>query len=102
VRVGAIASGRAGDKGATLDLSVVAVDAAGYALLTRALTVATVARQFGVTRVDRYELPGLLALKFVVPEILGDGVYASLRAGVHWQKAAISVLLDLDFDQGDA
>jgi hypothetical protein len=46
----------------------------------------------------RYELPGLKALKFVMPEALAGGVYATLRPGLHWQKAAIWLLLDLDID----
>jgi hypothetical protein len=43
-------------------------------------------------------LPGLKALKFVMPEALPGGVYATLRPGLHWQKAAIWLLLDLDID----
>jgi hypothetical protein len=39
------------------------------------------------------ELPGLLALKFVAEAALPGGVHASLRAGLHWQKAAIWLLL---------
>ena len=50
--------------------------------------------------VQRYEVPGLLALKFVLPEALAGGVYATLRPGLHWQKAAIWLLLDLDVDIG--
>ena len=38
LRVGDLASGRAGDKGATLDLSIVADDRAGYELLAAELT----------------------------------------------------------------
>ena len=36
------------------------------------------------------------ALKFVAPGALPGGVQASLRAGLHWQKAAIWLLLDLE------
>ena len=46
--------------------------------------------------VVRYAVPGLLALKFVAPLALPGGVYASLHAGLHWQKAAIWVLLEMD------
>ena len=49
----------------------------------------------------RYEIPGLLALKFVAPEALAGGVYATLRPGLHWQKAAIWLLLDLELDSAD-
>jgi hypothetical protein len=33
-----------------------------------------------------------------MPEALPGGVYATLRPGLHWQKAAIWLLLDLDID----
>jgi hypothetical protein len=36
----------------------------------------------------------LNALKFVFPQALPGGVYASMHAGLHWQKAAIWLLLD--------
>jgi hypothetical protein len=98
-RVGDIAVGRAGDKGAILDLTLVAKDDASYKLIERAVT-AHVA-QAALNRVApgpvvRYEVPGLRALKFVAPEALPGGVYATLHAGVHWQKSAIWVLLDLE------
>jgi hypothetical protein len=101
MRVGSIAVGRSGDKGNTLDLTLVAVDEAAYGTLARALT-AEVAQQAIVRvmpgRVTRYEVPGLLALKYVVTDALPGGVYATLHAGLHWQKAAIWVLLDLEID----
>ena len=49
-------------------------------------------------RVQRYEVPGLRALKYVVWDALPGGVYSTLHAGLHWQKAAIWVLLDLEID----
>ncbi|WP_249010661.1 LLM class flavin-dependent oxidoreductase [Conexibacter sp. DBS9H8] len=96
MRVGDIAIGRAGDKGPTLDLSVVARDAVAYELIARELTDTAVMRALGASAVTRYELPGLWALKFVVPGILGEGIYSSMKAGMHWQKTAISALLDVE------
>jgi probable F420-dependent oxidoreductase len=95
-RVGDIACGRSGDKGSTLDLTLVARDAPAYRLLARELSGPTVQSKLGFPHVDRYELPGLLALKFVIPGVLGGGTYSSMRAGMHWQKAAISAMLDLE------
>lgn len=103
MRVGDIAAGRAGDKGDMLDLTLVAQDAQAYALLARALTheaVRSMLNQVVEGSVQRYEVPGLNALKFVLPQALPGGVYASLRPGLHWQKAAIWLLLDLDIDPG--
>jgi len=98
MRVGEIASGRSGDKGPVLDLTVVAVADAEYARLERGLTAAAVERALAAGPVHRYEVPGLHALKFVAPEALGGGLFASLRAGMHWQKAAINIVLDLEVD----
>ena len=98
VRVGAIATGRAGDKGSVLDLTLVARDEASYALLVRALSadaVRTALNRVVPGPVLRYEIPGLRALKYVAPDALAGGVYATLRPGLHWQKAAIWLLLDL-------
>ncbi len=102
VRVGDIATGRAGDKGNVLDLTLVARDAATYALLARTLTADAV--RIALNRVVpgpvlRYEIPALRALKYVAPEALAGGVYATLRPGLHWQKAAIWLLLDLDIEK---
>ncbi|MDE2396913.1 MAG: hypothetical protein KGM91_15875 [Burkholderiales bacterium] len=103
IRVGDLASGRAGDKGDVLDLTLVARDEAAYALLAGALDAASVQRELNRVvpgPVRRYEVPGLRALKFVAPQALGGGVYASLRPGLHWQKSAIWLLLDLFIDEG--
>ena len=104
MRVGDIAAGRAGDKGDMLDLSLVARDQAAYELLCQALTPERLQPLLNWVvpgPVLRYELPGLRALKFVLPQALPGGVYASLHPGLHWQKAAIWLLLDLHIeDQG--
>jgi hypothetical protein len=104
MKVGDIAAGRAGDKGDILDLTLVAYDAAGYSRLERALSPAYVAEMLGRVvpgTVQRYELPKLRALKFVAPNALPGGVQASLHAGLHWQKAAIWLLLDLEIQKID-
>lgn len=93
--VGDIACGRSGDKGTTLDLTLVAIDAAAYDALTKELTADVVAGCLGMPRAIRYEIPNLLALKFVLTGALDAGPWASRRAGMHWQKAAISPILAL-------
>ncbi|HUN47271.1 MAG TPA: hypothetical protein VMU85_12155 [Stellaceae bacterium] len=99
MRVGDLASGRAGDKGDILDLTLVAADDAGYRRLERAVTAEVARRALNQVvpgAVQRYAIPGLRALKFVAPTALPGGVYATLHAGLHWQKAAIAILLDLE------
>ena len=98
MRVGDIAAGRAGDKGDMLDLTLVARDQAAYEQLREALTperLQPLLNRVVPGPVQRYELPGLRALKFVMPQALPGGVYAALHPGLHWQKAAIWLLLDL-------
>lgn len=102
MRVGDIAAGRAGDKGEILDLTLVAQDDAAFALLERLLTAEAAAAALNAAvpgDVVRYSLPGLRALKFVAPKALPGGVHASLHAGLHWQKATIWILLDLELDE---
>lgn len=101
MRVGSIAVGRSGDKGDTLDLTLVAIDEAAYRRLERGVTAE--AAQKAISRVmpgkvTRYEVPGLRALKYVITDALPGGVYATLHAGLHWQKAAIWVLLDMEIE----
>jgi hypothetical protein len=99
--VGDIAVGRSGDKGSTLDLTLVAVDDEGYRLVesrvTQEAASAALAKAMPGT-VTRYAIPSLRALKFVITDALPGGVYASLHAGLHWQKSAISILLDLPIE----
>ena len=99
MKVFELASGRAGDKGDALDLTLVARDADAYAILARAMTgqaVGEALNRVAPGSVVRYDVPGLLALKFVAPHALPGGVHASLHAGLHWQKAAIWVLLEME------
>lgn len=94
MRVGELACGRAGDKGPVVDFTLVALDDDAYAVLERQLDERTVAQALDVDVVVRYEVPGLRALKFVAPNALAGGAFASLRAGVHAQKSWIHALLD--------
>jgi hypothetical protein len=102
MRVGDIACGRSGDKASTLDLTLVAKDDAAYTLLERAITADVAQRELSRAMpgtVRRYEIPDLRALKYVIDGALPGGVYASLHAGLHWQKSAIYILLDMDIEE---
>ncbi len=101
MRVGDICAARSGDKGDILDLTLVARDDEAYRLIERELTAETVRRSLNRVapgEVIRYALPGLRALKFVAPTALPGGVHASLHAGMHWQKAAIWLLLEMQVE----
>lgn len=102
-RVVDLAFTRAGDKGDISDVSVFAVDARAYELLREQLTAERVKQCYGALvrgAVERYEVPNLLALKFVLQDALGGGGPSSLRAD-NLGKAMGGPLLRLTIDVPD-
>ncbi len=80
--LGLIAGARSGDKGGNANLGVWARDPAAFAWLDGYLTADRLAELVPATaglRIERYRLPNLLALNFVVVGLLGRGVAASTR-----------------------
>lgn len=78
----ALAWGRSGDKGNDANIGIVARDPAFLPYIRRALSVETVAARFAATAegpVERFELPGIGALNFLLHGALGGGGIASLR-----------------------
>jgi hypothetical protein len=76
-----IAHARSGDKGDTANVGVIAYDAAHYELLKRALTPERVKAHFGDLvkgPVERFELPNLHALNFLLHNALDGGGTVSL------------------------
>ncbi len=95
-----LAHARSGDKAGISDLTVIAHDDGAYARLVAELTAAVVRRYFDdlpITAVDRYELPRLRALKFVLHDALGGGVTATLALDAHG-KCLSSCLLACEVD----
>ncbi|MFN0318031.1 MAG: hypothetical protein ACKVQA_23640 [Burkholderiales bacterium] len=91
---------RAGDKGNTSILSLIAYQPADYALLAEKVTVTAVARHLeGIVlgSIVRYELPALHALQFVCEDALMTGVTTSLAMDTHG-KALSSALLEMRID----
>jgi hypothetical protein len=77
-----IAHTRSGDKGDTCNIGVIAWEAKHYPLLVREVTAERVKRHFGELvkgPVERFELPNLGALNFLLHEALGGGGTVSLR-----------------------
>jgi hypothetical protein len=82
IRLGQIAYARSGDKGSSANIGVIAHNSAGYEFLLTHLTAAVVENFFkpmGARSVVRFELPNLLALNFIVHDILDRGGSLSLR-----------------------
>ena len=81
-----LAHGRAGDKGNTSNISVIAWNQACFDILVAQATETKVAQWFGYrhpTRVTRYVLPKLLAMNFVLEGILDGGVNDALNLDTH-------------------
>jgi hypothetical protein len=82
VPLGIIAGARSGDKGGNANVGVWVRTEAEYAWLDSYLTTERLAELIpaaGGLRIERYRLPNLLALNFVVVGLLGRGVAASTR-----------------------
>ena len=95
-----LAHARAGDKGNTTILSLIAYKPEDFALLRARVTPEVVKQHFaGVIKGDvvRYELPGLGALQFVGQGALGGGVTTSLAIDVHG-KSLSAALLELEIE----
>ena len=101
VRVADLAHGRSGDKGDSCNVGLVAYDAEGYEVLRRQLTAERVKAHFGGLvkgEVERYELPNILALNFVLRGGLDGGATVSLRSD-HLGKTMYAWLLRMEVDQ---
>jgi len=90
-----LAHSRAGDKGDTSNLSLIAYDARHYEHLRRHVTAAAVrAHLAGIVAGDvvRYELPQLGAFNFVLARALGGGVTRSLALDAHGKSVSSALL----------
>jgi hypothetical protein len=80
--LGQVFGARSGDKGGDANVGVWARSEGAYAWLAHNLTAERfreLVPEAAALRVERYELPNLLALNFVVRGLLGEGVAASTR-----------------------
>jgi hypothetical protein len=95
-----IAHARSGDKGDTANIGVIAFDAKHYPILAREVTADRVKAHFGSLckgTVERYELPNLGALNFLLNESLGGGGTLSLRVDAQG-KTYGAALLAMEID----
>ena len=94
------AHGRTGDKGDRSNISVIAWHPALYPLLVAQLTPERVAAQFrhrSPSRVQRFLLPKLQAMNFVLDGVLDGGVNDALNLDTHG-KALSFLLMDLPIE----
>jgi hypothetical protein len=101
VRLVEIAHARSGDKGDTANVGVIAMRSEWYPLLARELTRGRVAEHFrGMISgdVERFELPNLDALNFLLHGALGGGGTLSLKTdaqGKVYSTALLRMILDV-------
>jgi hypothetical protein len=91
-----IAHGRSGDKGNDSNIGIIARKPEFYPILRRELTAEVVRNHFSYLMdggAERYDLPGLNAVNFLLKESLGGGGIASLRNDPQG-KAYAQILLD--------
>ena len=89
-----LAHARSGDKGDTANIGLIANEPALYPILVREVTAARVARHFrGMAgRVERFELPNLNALNFVLHDALDGGGTISLRTDAQGKVYSTALL----------
>lgn len=98
-----IAHARSGDKGDTANIGVIAVRERYYPILVREVTSERVKQHFGELAqgsVERFELPNLGALNFLLHGALGGGGTVSLRLDAQGKTMGAALLgLEIDVDE---
>lgn len=96
IRLSRLAHARSGDKGDAANCGVIAYKASYYPLLCEILTTERVQQHFqGICHgaVERYELPNLWALNFVLHQTLGGGGTVSLKLDAQGKTIASAMLM---------
>ena len=100
-----IAHARSGDKGDTANVGVIAYDPKHYPILVREVTPARVKSHFGELvrgEVERFELPNLGALNFLLHESLGGGGTLSLRIDAQGKTLGAGLLfLEIEVSEAE-
>ncbi len=90
-----IAHGRSGDKGDAANVGIIAYDEKGYEIIKKHLTTERVKKHFeGICLgdVERFELPNLRALNFLLHNSLGGGGTVSLKHDAQGKTIAAALL----------
>ena len=94
VRLVAIAHARSGDKGDTANIGLIALKPQYYPVLVKQVTAARVAKHFKgmITNVERFELPNLNALNFLLHGALDGGGTISLKTDAQGKVFSTALL----------
>ncbi len=100
-----LAHARSGDKGDTANVGLIALKDEYYPILVREVTAENVKAHFGPIvkgAVERFELPNLKALNFLLHESLGGGGTRSLMTdaqGKTFSTALLRMFIDVSDDE---
>ena len=101
-----LAHARSGDKGDTANVGVIALRDEIYPILVREVTKEKVKEHFGAMvkgEVERFDLPNLGALNFLLHESLGGGGTLSLMTDAQGKTFSTALLrLKIDVDEAEA
>ena len=103
-----LAHARSGDKGDTANVGLIALKEEYYPILVREVTAEAVKEHFGPMvkgEVERFELPNLGALNFLLHESLGGGGTLSLMTdaqGKTFSTALLRMNVDVSDDEAKA
>ena len=89
-----LAHARSGDKGDTANVGLIALEPAYYDVLVKEVTRKRVAKHFKgmVSRVERFELPNLHALNFLLHGALDGGGTLSLKTDAQGKVYSTALL----------
>jgi hypothetical protein len=101
-----LAHARSGDKGDTANVGIIALKDEFYPVLARKLTAERVKEHFGDLvkgEVERFELPNLGALNFLLHESLGGGGTLSLMTDAQGKTFSTALLrMNIDIPESEA
>jgi hypothetical protein len=108
VQLTKLAHARSGDKGDTVNVGLIALRDELYPILVREVTAERVKQHFkGICKgdVERFELPNLCALNFLLHESLGGGGTLSLMTdaqGKTFSTALLRMTIDMPEDEAQS
>jgi hypothetical protein len=101
-----LAHARSGDKGDTANVGVIALKDEFYPILEREVTAEKVKEHFGPMvkgEVERFELPNLKALNFLLHGSLGGGGTLSLMTDAQGKTFSTALLrMKIELDESEA
>ena len=105
VRLVDIAHARSGDKGDTANVGLIARRPEHYPILVKQVTAERVKEHFGeicLGKVERFEIPNLGALNFLLHRALGGGGTVSLRLDAQGKTYSAALLrLEIEVDAAE-